>query len=168
MLNFLLIGNPADALVDFTGGVSETVDLLRHDYANNLEKRKALHLKLRKLMTRKTMSSASIKVTNKSEMEAQLDTGLIKGHAYGISAVKTIKSGGGFFAKFNAEKLYMVKLRNPWGQKEWNGPWSDGSEEWAKLSQEEKDELDIKVGANPKPFSIPGFPANIFVNPGTQ
>ena len=42
-------------------------------------------------------------------MEQQLDTGLVKGHAYGISAVRTIKLGEGFFSKFNAEKLYMVR-----------------------------------------------------------
>lgn len=55
-------GNPADALVDFTGGVSETVDLVKGNYANDLEKRKALHRKLVKLMERKCMASSSIKV----------------------------------------------------------------------------------------------------------
>ena len=55
-------GNPADALVDFTGGVSETIDLVKGNYANDIEKRKALHKKLVKLMERKCMASSSIKV----------------------------------------------------------------------------------------------------------
>lgn len=55
-------GNPADALVDFTGGVSETIDLVKGNYANDIEKRKALHKKQVKLMERKCMASSSIKV----------------------------------------------------------------------------------------------------------
>ncbi|XP_065645117.1 calpain-5 isoform X2 [Hydra vulgaris] len=137
-------GNPADALVDFTGGVSETIDLVKEDYHNNFDKKMALHAKLRKLMERKSMSSASIKVTNRNEMELQLDTGLIKGHAYGISAVKKITLGQNFFSSFNTETLYLVKLRNPWGEKEWNGAWSDGSAEWKKLSVKEREKLGIK------------------------
>ncbi|XP_057301622.1 calpain-5-like [Hydractinia symbiolongicarpus] len=137
-------GNPADALVDFTGGVSETIDLVKGNYINDLEKRKLLHQKLVKLMERNALSSASIKVTSRDEMEKQLDTGLIKGHAYGISAVKKIPLSEGFFSSFNAEKLFLVKLRNPWGEKEWNGPWSDGSAEWGKLSKKEREKLGIK------------------------
>ena len=26
----------------------------------------------------------------------------------------------------------LVKLRNPWGFREWSGPWSDGSPEWTE------------------------------------
>ena len=138
-------GNPADALVDFTGGVSETIDLLKGDYANDLEKRKFLHRKMSKLMERSSLCSASIKISNREEMEQQLNTGLIKGHAYGISAVTKVPLGQSFLSRFNAEKLFLVKLRNPWGEKEWNGAWSDGSKEWEQLSKSEREKLGIKV-----------------------
>ena len=55
-------GNPAEALVDFTGGVSETVDLVQGNHANDLEKRKELFQKLYKYMDRESLVSASIKV----------------------------------------------------------------------------------------------------------
>ena len=55
-------GNPAEALVDFTGGVSEYIDLVSGNYANDLEKRKVLFQKLYKYMDRQSMTSASIKV----------------------------------------------------------------------------------------------------------
>ena len=60
-------------------------------------------------------------------MEQSTDMGLVKGHAYGITAVKAMAiSGTGLFNMFNQDKLNMVRLRNPWGGTEWTGPFSDG------------------------------------------
>ena len=135
-------GNAADALVDFTGGVSETVELEKKQYPKSAALKKNLHKRMRKLMERNALCSGSIKVTNRDEMEAQLDCGLVKGHAYSILAVKTV-------ALYNGEggSVYLVKLRNPWGAKEWTGPWSDESDEWQRLGEGERTKLDIKVSA---------------------
>lgn len=44
--------------------------------------------------------------------------GLYGAHAYSILRVKECRG-----------KRFIV-LRNPWGNSEWQGPWSDGSKEW--------------------------------------
>ena len=59
-------------------------------------------------------------------MEAELDVGLVKGHAYSLTAVRDIRLGTGLFSIFNAERIHMVRCRNPWGGTEWKGAWSDG------------------------------------------
>lgn len=58
-----------------------------------------------------------IRVSSKSDIEAKLDVGLIKGHAYSVTGAKKIKLRG--------DEVKLVRIRNPWGQKEWNGDWSD-------------------------------------------
>ncbi len=58
-------------------------------------------------------------------MEAKLDCGLVQGHAYSITAVRKISLGIGLVAFFKRDTIDMVRLRNPWGQKEWTGAWSD-------------------------------------------
>lgn len=44
--------------------------------------------------------------------------GIAEGHAYSIMDAKQI------------EGHRLLKVRNPWGRKEWTGKWSDGSSEW--------------------------------------
>ena len=44
--------------------------------------------------------------------------GISEGHAYSIMDAREV----------NGQRL--LKLRNPWGKKEWTGKWSDGSSEW--------------------------------------
>lgn len=62
-----------------------------------------------------------------AEMEVRLSSGLVKGHAYSITAVHTIHlKGTGLFNFFHRDKIQMIRLRNPWGGTEWKGPWSDG------------------------------------------
>jgi hypothetical protein len=46
--------------------------------------------------------------------------GLVAGHAYALTTVKKVGSHR------------MLRLRNPWGQFEWDGDWSDSSPLWKK------------------------------------
>jgi calpain len=55
--------------------------------------------------------------------------GLIRGHAYSLTKVVTASTLDGL-------EVHLVRIRNPWGNEvEWNGPWSDQSEEWANISE---------------------------------
>ena len=51
--------------------------------------------------------------------------GLIADHAYSILKIRVIKH------PIKGE-VTLIKLRNPWGKKEWKGEWSDDSSSWTK------------------------------------
>lgn len=66
------------------------------------------------------------------------ENGLLAMHSYGILAVARVPNKLGKVVK-------LVKMRNPWGNFEWNGKWSDKSDEWTpelkkKLQLEVKDD----------------------------
>uniref|UniRef100_A0A6Q2WR45 Calpain 5a n=1 Tax=Esox lucius TaxID=8010 RepID=A0A6Q2WR45_ESOLU len=138
-------GNTADALVDFTGGVSEPLDLVEEGLSTDKEKRSVLFDRVLKVHNRGGLISASIRATSSAEMEARLACGLVKGHAYAVTDVRRIRLGHGLMAYFRSDKLTMIRLRNPWGEKEWNGAWSDSSEEWNKVSKTEREKIGVTV-----------------------
>ncbi|XP_078138702.1 LOW QUALITY PROTEIN: calpain-1 catalytic subunit b [Centroberyx gerrardi] len=39
----------------------------------------------------------------------------------------------------------LIRIRNPWGQIEWTGAWSDNSSEWDAVEPEEKEEMLCKM-----------------------
>uniref|UniRef100_A0A2K5CE90 Calpain 9 n=1 Tax=Aotus nancymaae TaxID=37293 RepID=A0A2K5CE90_AOTNA len=54
---------------------------------------------------------------NAAESEARTPFGLIKGHAYTVTGTDQVN--------FRGQKIELIRVRNPWGQVEWNGSWSD-------------------------------------------
>ena len=72
--------------------------------------------------------------------EAKQSTGLLAGHAYSVTGVFEIKINDG---KYKGTHI-LVRIRNPWGGRhEWNGAWSDSSEEMASLTEAQRKEYGI-------------------------
>ncbi|XP_029633100.1 calpain-5-like [Octopus sinensis] len=137
-------GELAEALEDFTGGVSDTMNIQTMEVAEKMEERTALFERMKKEMDRNSLMAASIPAASSEEMEATLDSGLVKGHAYGLTCVKNIHlEGSGLFGMFGREKMPMVRLRNPWGQCEWKGAFSDGSPEWQKIDKNDRSKIGL-------------------------
>lgn len=51
------------------------------------------------------------------------EMGLIGNHSYGVLDIAIVKAFGDIDEK-------LIKLRNPWGDFEWTGDWSDQSANW--------------------------------------
>lgn len=79
-------------------------------------------------------------------MEAVTFKKLVKGHAYSVTALRQVSSAqvshdssGIFFCaallilplackvEYRGRQELLIRLRNPWGQVEWTGAWSDKS-----------------------------------------
>ncbi|XP_014773741.1 calpain-5 isoform X1 [Octopus bimaculoides] len=142
-------GKSRDAMVDMTGGVGESVRLSEY---RSQEKKAELFKSLLYAYENKALMSASIMAVTQREREAENEEGLVKGHAYSITAVKKLMIGTSLLAYFKREKVYMVRCRNPWGGVEWKGAWSDGSPEWQNVSESTKKELGLTLDHNDGEF----------------
>ncbi|XP_038150784.1 calpain-5-like [Cyprinodon tularosa] len=138
-------GNTAEALIDFTGGVSEPLSLDCEALSMHREQRKALFQTLAKVHEHKSLITCSIRPAEGETVESVLDCGLVRGHAYGITAVRKVRLGENLLRTDGTSRLFMVRMRNPWGTTDWKGAWSQGSEQWQQLSRAEREKMGIVV-----------------------
>ncbi|KAK9510521.1 hypothetical protein O3M35_005286 [Rhynocoris fuscipes] len=124
-------GSTNEAMEDFTAGLSEVYEL--NEAPPNL------YTIMIKAYERSSLMACSIE-PDPREVEARTPQGLVKGHAYSITRVQYID-----IATPNVSgKIPLIRLRNPWGNEaEWNGAWSDKSQEWRFIPQSKKEEIGL-------------------------
>ncbi|KAJ7342232.1 hypothetical protein JRQ81_009775, partial [Phrynocephalus forsythii] len=118
-------GSTIEAMEDFTGGVGEMYEVKKAP--------ENFYEILGKALKRDSMVGCSIDVSSAAETEARTPYGLIKGHAYSVTSIDEVN--------YQGRKVKLIRVRNPWGQVEWNGAWSDNSAEWQNVSPSEKKRL---------------------------
>ncbi|XP_036066609.1 calpain-9 [Oryzias melastigma] len=118
-------GSTMEAMEDFTGGVGEVYET--KSAPNDL------FSIMKKALDRGSMMGCSIDITSSAESEAKTSTGLVKGHAYSITGLEELR--------FRGQTVKLIRVRNPWGQVEWNGAWSDNSREWDYVDRADKDRI---------------------------
>uniref|UniRef100_A0A4W4HFN5 Si:ch211-202f3.3 n=1 Tax=Electrophorus electricus TaxID=8005 RepID=A0A4W4HFN5_ELEEL len=109
----MISGNVSEALMDFTGGVHMKVTLRSTltglwDLIDGADKFNSL------------MGCSTAGKT--------LPNGLVEGHAYTVTGVRS-----------QGKPIQLVRLFNPWGDTEWTGDWSDRSPMWETVSPEERE-----------------------------
>lgn len=137
----LKTGNTGEVLVDFTGGVCETIKLDGTKLPPKEEE--ILGLKLLEAQEMHALIVASIFSQDGSQQDMQ--EGLIIGQTYSITRIHDMRLSRGLFSIFNRERMLMIRARNPWGQGEWKGAWSDESEQWNNIPKQEKDDMGFVI-----------------------
>ncbi|XP_077356348.1 calpain-5 [Festucalex cinctus] len=132
-------GNTAEALIDFTGGVSEPLSLNRETLSMYGDQRKVLFQMLAKAHEHKALITCSIRPSEGEMVESVMDCGLVRGHAYGVTAVRKIWQGSG------TSRLFLVRMRNPWGTTDWTGAWSQRSQQWQQMSRAAREKMGLVV-----------------------
>ncbi|KAK6762376.1 hypothetical protein RB195_023187 [Necator americanus] len=145
----LVGGHLSDALQDVSGGVAETVNVAKFLKGGSPDSPNILFNNLKQAFDNDALIVAAIAANTKDEIEQTLGCGLVKGHAYAVTAVKYVEldaESNTFSSVFGRhDRIRMIRLQNPWGEKEWNGPWSDDSEEWEQVAESQKHSLGITV-----------------------
>ena len=162
----LISGCIDDGLVDMTGLVSKKIlkdnvlftmptkidelwNLLKH--YSQLEFNKELWTQSGKKVTskyytrNKSMMGCSVEPNSRNkESEVSMKghkIGIVCGHAYSILDVFEISKPK---SKKSRKCSRLLRIRNPWGNYEWNGKWCDNSEEIIKNKEKIENELNKK------------------------
>ncbi|XP_018969519.1 calpain-1 catalytic subunit-like [Cyprinus carpio] len=122
-------GSTTEGFEDFTGGVSEMYELRKAP--------RDLYRIISKALERGSLLGCSIDITSAFDMESVTFKKLVKGHAYSVTALKQVE--------FRGLTERLIRIRNPWGQVEWTGAWSDNSPEWDEIDPSEKDDLHLEM-----------------------
>ncbi|XP_029031257.1 calpain-2 catalytic subunit-like [Betta splendens] len=118
-------GNTTEGFEDFTGGIAEAYTLSKAP--PNLFQLMQRALKLGSLM------GCYIDNTSTYDTETLIALKLVKAHGYSVNGAEEVHCQG--------KGVQLVRIRNPWGEVEWTGPWSDGSSEWKTISKDEKERM---------------------------
>ncbi|CAL1590891.1 unnamed protein product [Knipowitschia caucasica] len=137
-------GNTAEALIDFTGGVSEPLSLNREALSLQSDQRRALFHTLAQAHERKALITCFIRPAEGELVESVMECGLVRGHAYGITALKKVHVPERLSAG-RMSRLLLLRMRNPWGSIDWTGAWSQGSQQWQQISRTDRDKLGLPV-----------------------
>lgn len=122
-------GSTSEGFEDFTGGVTEMYDLNKSPAD--------LYRIIQKALERGSLLGCSIDITSSSDMEAVTFKKLVKGHAYSLTHAKEVRCRGG--------PVRLVRVRNPWGEVEWTGAWSDSSREWNQMEAAQCSQMRVKM-----------------------
>lgn len=124
-------GSTCEALIDFTGGVTEMYDL-KNPPANFFNI-------LVKAFERNSMMGCSIR-GNLNEKEGRTKQCLIRDHAYSVTKAALVD----ITLPIVSGKIPLMRLRNPWGNEhEWSGAFSDKSRDWDYISEMAKRDIDL-------------------------
>jgi len=126
----------SEVLTDLTGAPSETFD--SHD--PNFNKQLIFHKFVSFSKLGYLMGAGS--GTSDVDKEYFENAGLVEGHAYALLRVVSLSGDGP-----DGDDLRLVKLRNPWGQGEWLGPYSDGSSQMTSALAEKLDHENTDDGS---------------------
>ncbi|XP_051254561.1 calpain-9 [Dicentrarchus labrax] len=118
------MGFPHEAMVDMTGGVAEVFSIA------------SLPRELPAFLRHLLAKGALINCANcQGPLEQRNGLGIMFRHAYSLTAVEEVKTAHG--------AVDLVRILNPWGNTEWEGPWSDlKGPEWNTVSDEEQKRLE--------------------------
>ncbi|XP_041107938.1 calpain-2 catalytic subunit-like isoform X2 [Polyodon spathula] len=122
-------GSTIEGFEDFTGGIAETYELKKAP--------PTLFKIIQKALKRGSLLGCSIDITSAYDSEAVTSEKLVKGHAYSMTGAEEVI--------YKGQPERIVRIRNPWGQVEWTGAWSDNSREWDYISPDVKLKLDNKA-----------------------